>query len=994
MRTIIDWNTVLLRQNSIGRFFNFVNQNLKSPDMPSQCPIKTEYAENLCPNTTMDECPSVGWLPNAKSFANAFRNCTITGEYIESSWTVGNRFDNVDNMFADVKIDGDLHDRIEFFGSGFNNTTITASNMFRNAWIARNQTFRTDYEVRFNNIGNMSYMFANAKTLPEKTPMHIDMVMSSDSMYSVVDANHAFENINVIDHHCRFFGHNIKYCDSTFKNTDIGNIFFDFNESIDVLTMANMANGCTATHISVPNSAINASHAFYNCGNGNPLQIYENMFFPSNVVDASYMYANCNLTNSFKNTACIIIPDSTRNISGLFSNSYQDYQNDHHFPYIEIGAWTTNISHLMDTETRDHMLYVSDVSDWREGGLYIPNSVIDMSYAFRNVCMWAHEGDRVLNYGNNVVNMSHAFEYMGSVYVRDAGRFIPTCGPAVVDMSYGYASSPGITGRAACGDNVINMSHAYDNALCINNTSCGNNVIDMSFAFNNCQNLRENSAVCGNNVTNMCSAFSECINMTGSPVCGNAVIDFSDTFYNCRNLTGTPVCGNNVVNMSGTYTNCINITGSPICGPNVKNMASAYCSCYKLTGTPVCGNNVTDFSDAYSGCINITGSPVCGNNVIDMSYSYSGCNNLSGSPVCGNNVTNMYCTYYACYGLDGSPACGKHVTDMNSTYRSCDNLTGSPVCGNNVTNMEYTYFGCWNLTGAPVCGNNVTDMMMTYFECCNLTGEPVCGPKVDNMYWTYVNCRKLTGSPVCGENVTEFKRAYSGCYNLNGSPVCGDKVHNLFETYSECYNLTGSPVCGNNVEDMESAYRNCANLTGSPVCGPNVSTMTRAYENCSNLTGTAITGNADWADNAYRNCRNITSAIINAEYIPDICNECVNLKTVTLGRKCSTMDGAFNGCTNLKYIKLYFNFGNVSDLYGAFVNTNISQINAYYDSTMGDPTMYRENLNWTLKMSDYFTLVDPHDVNVDVHGMTHANYTLQVYDNIGGTHTAYVNFHE
>ena len=67
---------------------------------------------------------------------------------------------------------------------------------------------------------------------------------------------------------------------------------------------------------------------------------------------------------------------------------------------------------------------------------------------------------------------------------------------------------------------------------------CGNNVIDMSNAYNTCTNLT--TAVCGSNVTNMSNAYNTCTNLT-TAACGNNVIDMGYAYSNCTNLT-TAIC--------------------------------------------------------------------------------------------------------------------------------------------------------------------------------------------------------------------------------------------------------------------------------------------------------------------------------------------------------------------------------------------------------------------------------------------------------------------
>ena len=344
--------------------------------------------------------------------------------------------------------------------------------------------------------------------------------------------------------------------------------------------------------------------------------------------------------------------------------------------------------------------------------------------------------DKRLYYGINYKNLS-ARKMVGT---HANGATVKTIPNGVEIMYKTFCGSSGGFSNAVCPDTVREFSHAYEESD-IGRAACGNNVVNMSYAY------------CG-------ASF-----WYDSPVCGPNVVDMSYAYARTSFMGSgaiVPACGDKVVNMSGAYYQS-EVNGSPVCGKNVVDMRKAY-AYSSVTGSPVCGENVVNFYDAYTFCEDLSGSPVCGAKVSDMHSAYDGCSNLTGSPVCGDNVTDMMFTYRYCSNLTGSPVCGPNVDEFGATYHYCSKLTGSPVCGDNVINMDNTYCGCSNLTGSPVCGPNVTNMSNTYCGCLNLTGSPVCGSKVTAMYNTYANCYGLKGnSYFYSASVINVKNCFYGC---------------------------------------------------------------------------------------------------------------------------------------------------------------------------------------------------------------------------------------
>lgn len=239
---------------------------------------------------------------------------------------------------------------------------------------------------------------------------------------------------------------------------------------------------------------------------------------------------------------------------------------------------------------------------------------------------------------------------------------------------------------------LINMANAFSFCYGLNSSNlpfCGDNVINMSYAYNGCWVLAGSNPVCGSNVVNMYYAYSDCRIMRGSPVCGSKVTDMTYAYCNCYRLTGSPVCGDNVISMHYTYYNCRNLTGSPVCGEQVKLFSEAYSNCQNLTGRPVCGNNVTTLYRTYDNCYNLSGTAVVGEKVGYAYRAFYNCKNISGNAYFYAKTFVNRLAVQNCFG-------GRNVSNRLNIYV----IAGSDV------NTRVHYNNIYSLVGATITWTN------------------------------------------------------------------------------------------------------------------------------------------------------------------------------------------------------------------------------------------------------------------------------------------------
>ena len=122
-------------------------------------------------------------------------------------------------------------------------------------------------------------------------------------------------------------------------------------------------------------------------------------------------------------------------------------------------------------------------------------------------------------------------------------------------------------------------------------------------AYYGCTNLTGNAA-CGPNVINMSYTYYNCYNLTGNAVCGPNVTSMDDAYGNCYNLTGSPVCGNNVINMYSAYYYCRNLNDSIMYIQGEKRTINVTSAFFGVSNVTIyCQSNITLVGDPFANII-------------------------------------------------------------------------------------------------------------------------------------------------------------------------------------------------------------------------------------------------------------------------------------------------------------------------------------------------------------------------------------------------------
>ena len=289
-------------------------------------------------------------------------------------------------------------------------------------------------------------------------------------------------------------------------------------------------------------------------------------------------------------------------------NFISTYPNDAEYNPNTNGVTNFSYAFYNMTNCRDSIGSIMNRFDW--------NSCTDMSYAFTSYkpTTWAKQPKLTGNIPyipKNVVNLSYAFYQCKDLSIQKS-LILPD---TIIDMSYAFTNIGGDYLPTSLPSKVVNISHAFSDIgisfgfekeyRCYGKIpNIPNTVKDMSYAFDSLGNVTGSIPIIPNSVTNMSSAFHDCRNLTGSlPKIPNSVSDMSDAFYDCFNLTGSiPNIPNSITNMAFTFYNCRNLTGSVPNIPNsVTDMSETFMHCYRLSSSNVYihSNNVSNATNCF-----------------------------------------------------------------------------------------------------------------------------------------------------------------------------------------------------------------------------------------------------------------------------------------------------------------------------------------------------------------------------------------------------------
>ena len=236
-----------------------------------------------------------------------------------------------------------------------------------------------------------------------------------------------------------------------------------------------------------------------------------------------------------------------------------------------------------------------------------------------------------------------------------------------------------------------------------------------------------------------------------------------------------------------------------------------------------------------------------------------------------------------------------NVEDLSHFFHGCHALQTVNINGintQNVKNMEGMFFG----TGA-------INLDISALNTDNVT-------TVSGMFASNYDLISLNTNSSQFANVSNFSNMFKGDSSLKEIPVfsVGVKANNLEEMFSGCKALTSAGATRNwdfsNVSTVEGMFSGCSELRSIPTNywhfgKDKLRVVTDAFSGCSNLTSLNLSswdvGNTYEFSGLFKGCSNLTNIDLSTwqirqeplniypEYFEDMFNGCTNLKVLKLG---------------------------------------------------------------------------------------------------------------
>ena len=443
------------------------------------------------------------------------------------------------------------------------------------------------------------------------------------------------------------------------------------------------------------------------------------------------------------------------------------------------------------------------------------------------------------------------------------------------------------------------------------------NVTTMYYMFSGCKSLGELdlNGLNTSKVTNMGFMFSGCTNLSELDFnCDTSkVTEMQYMFAGCTNLTNLQIGNLNtskVTNMSGMF--------------------SGWDSYKYLDLSKFNTSKVTNMSGMFAGA---------------KSYKDLDLSKLNTSKV--TNMSRMFANSESATIPDFHALNFSKVTTMKEMFEECPNLKSvdfSNINTPNLTDMESMFIRCEALETVNMNNmnlSNVATMQDTFGSC----------PKLKNINLTNVNASNL-------KNISGLFSSCEALPSIDVSSLNTSKVTDMSYLFCDCatlQNLDLSNFDTSNVTDMHAMFDGCSHLNtltfSEKFTTQKVTDMSYMFYGCKGLQEidlhTFITPNLERVECMFKECTNLQEVDFsgfdptNVHSTERMFAECYNLKTVNLcehfsGWPVIYMTEMFYYCKKLEYIYLCHTSSDVviifderTDLDGAFEGCKNLKFNAF-----------------------------------------------------------------
>lgn len=550
-----------------------------------------------------------------------------------------------------------------------------------------------------------------------------------------------------------------------FENFNQNNFSVDFGQDVSFTDYYNYQNN---------NISHDMSYLFWGCSNYN-----SSLRIPDSVVDASSMFYNCGNLNQ----PIYIDPhhQNLRSMYGMFSycnNFNQDINipenvNSFRSMFYYCGNYCSNVYVYAKTSSGEPNNYSSAFRDSYgfNGNVHFVNCTpYNMSYTFYQ----CYDLNQNIQIPSTAYNMYSCFE---CCYNLNQPIKVPDNSMAYGCFKYCYNLNQSVPiPRNANIAQMFMYCNNLNEALYI--PVCkGSNEYDQRW---NSYGLLEN-----------------CTNFNASVIFEHGWLGIYNIFQNCSSFNYPITITDSVTDMHATFSNCRNLNTSITFSNNLINMYYVFESCHNYNIAPTLPSGLKNMYGAFSGCTNFNVAVQIPDGVEVMSSTFSSCENFNVSLTLPSSLQEMTSCFRYCYNFDQPIILPSGLNWFDSTFADCYKFNQPITIPSGVTRMASTFDGCSNFNQPVTLPSSLIEANWCFNGCVNMT-HPITIP---SHCTNFANICVFSGITNISIQSTEFNyRTGTGGYGIQGISVVSVRGGNLPNHQSGSYeyhqliNLSGKSV--------------------------------------------------------------------------------------------------------------------------------------------------------------------------------------------------------
>ena len=429
--------------------------------------------------------------------------------------------------------------------------------------------------------------------------------------------------------------------------------------------------------------------------------------------------------------------------------------------------------------------------------------------------------------------------------------------------------------------------------------------------------------------------------------------DLTNMFSGCIGIKKIimPTSAASLTSLANLCLNCYNLEEIifPSNATSITNFSNSFQSCVNLQRVilPSSLNNVSTFAGAFGGATNLKNITLPSINVAaSFSATFSGCVQLEWARFTSMptvTIITFASAFINCYNLQNIyfPATGTSTSiyDFTQTFSNCQQLKSVVFPSNiNANTFSQTFASCTSLISCimPTNVNSCVTFANAFQNCFSLTKVTLPNTAATGVSFatTFNTCYRLESITIPSTIIIgSLSATFSGCSGLKTINLPANTQNNitsLAQAFNNCRNLEviTLPTTMNSANNLGNTFTNCSNLrtVTFPATMNAITTIAGIFNGCTNLTSVTLPtsmSSCNAFNSAFQSCKSLRSITFpntvssTTTTFANAFSDCNALQTVVLPGAAqlinvNTIDGMFNGCSNLTTVTNFDKIGSLA----------------------------------------------------------------------------------